>query len=50
MKLGKIKHRELEKKVTPLRAVKLRREYIKSEVNCELDNLPYEGCDYHLVR
>jgi len=49
MKAGKIKHRELEKKVAPMRAVKLRRRFLEHEADVNLKNLPCEDYDYRLV-
>ena len=49
MKVGKIKHRELEKKVAPMRAVKLRRRFLEHEADVNLTNLPCEDYDYRLV-
>ncbi|KAE9550077.1 hypothetical protein FO519_006709 [Halicephalobus sp. NKZ332] len=49
MKNGRIKHRELEKKVSPMRAVKLRRNFLEHETGVDLASLPCENYDYRLV-
>ena len=49
MKVGKVKHRELERKVAPMRAVKLRRKFLEHEASVNLESLPCEDYDYRLV-
>uniref|UniRef100_A0A7E4UVP0 3-hydroxy-3-methylglutaryl coenzyme A reductase n=1 Tax=Panagrellus redivivus TaxID=6233 RepID=A0A7E4UVP0_PANRE len=46
---GKLKQRELEKRVKPERAVGLRRRFVEAKTGTQLDSLPFVGYNYEHV-
>uniref|UniRef100_A0AC35FM53 3-hydroxy-3-methylglutaryl-coenzyme A reductase n=1 Tax=Panagrolaimus sp. PS1159 TaxID=55785 RepID=A0AC35FM53_9BILA len=50
LKAGKIKHRELEKKVTAERAVVIRKRYFEELLKIDLKDIPDKGYNYELIK